>query len=98
MYQRIRDLVVWSRESFRVDDSRTHALVRLSHATRDLGIVAYLGVPIHGPAVGARGAPPVIGTLCVIDYVPRTWTPTDLETLTDLAAGVSEEIAYSRVV
>lgn len=85
--------VVWSKETFRVDDAREHPLVRLSHATRDLGIVAYLGAPVHGPAAGSATRP-VIGTLCVIDYVPRTWTPTDVETLNDLAAGVSEEIAY----
>ena len=85
--------VVWSKEMFRVDDAREHALVRLSHATRDLGIVAYLGAPVFGTVVGSA-APPVIGTLCVIDHVPRTWSQNDLDTLQDLATGVSEEIAY----
>ena len=85
--------VVWSKEGFRVEDAREHSLVKLSHATRDLGIVAYLGAPVHGPP-SARGARPVIGTLCVVDFVPRTWTAADLDTLADLAAGVSEEIDY----
>ena len=85
--------VVWSKETFRVDDAREHALVRLSHATRDLGIVAYLGAPVYGPSAGSETRP-VIGTLCVIDHEPRTWTPNDLDTLQDLAAVVSEEIAF----
>ena len=85
--------VVWSKDVFSVDDAREHALVRSSHATRELGIAAYLGAPVHGASSGTEPAP-VLGTLCVIDRQPRTWTPSDRETLTDLAAMVSEEIDY----
>src|SRR4029079_17527609 len=64
-----------------------------SLATRELGIVSYLGVPIFGPAADMKKAP-VLGTLCVVDRVQREWSDIELETLTDIAAGVSEEIEH----
>jgi signal transduction histidine kinase len=47
---------------------------------------AYLGMPIHGPR-GAR-----LGTLCIVDFRPRQFTPADLEHLRDLAAIVENEL------
>lgn len=85
--------VVWTKEPFVVDDASTHELVRTSHATRDLEIGAYLGVPIHGSAGGDARAE-VLGTLCVVDREPRAWSATDIEMLTDIAASVSDEIEY----
>jgi PAS domain S-box-containing protein len=85
--------VVWSRAPFVVGDSAKNRYVRGSNATRELGIVSYLGVPIFGPADDKAKAP-VLGTLCVVDRVQREWTSADLETLTDIAASVSEEIEY----
>ncbi len=85
--------VVWSRSPFIVGDAAKNRYVRNSHATRELGIVSYLGVPLFGPAKdGAKAL--VLGTLCVVDRVEREWTPADLETLTDIAASVSDEIEY----
>lgn len=48
------------------------------------GIVFYAGVPllVHGKD---NGAPAAIGTLCVIDYVPRILSPTQVEALRELA-------------
>ncbi len=85
--------VIWSRAPFIVGDASKNSFVRNSHATRELGIVSYLGVPIHGPAHDKSKAP-VLGTLCVVDRVPRDWTAADVETLIDIAASVSEEIEY----
>ena len=85
--------VVWTRKPFVVNDSFTHELVRTAHATRELGIAAYLAVPIHGPAEGGEEVP-VLGTLCVVDREPREWSANDVETLTDIAASVSDEIEY----
>ena len=47
---------------------------------RDLGVVAYLGMPLALPDGH------VIGALCAIDTVPRSWTAAELETVADLAA------------
>lgn len=84
--------VVWTRQPFQVDDAREHALVRHSHATRELGISAYLAVPIHAPASGTSERP-IVGTLCVVDHAPREWSADDLLTLTDMSTGISDLIA-----
>jgi GAF domain-containing protein len=60
-----------------------------------LGVAAYAGVPLRS----AGGEP--IGTLCAIDYEPRTWSEQDLALLSDLAAAVVAELqllAASRLV
>ncbi|WP_433223007.1 SpoIIE family protein phosphatase [Dactylosporangium sp. CS-047395] len=49
-----------------------------------LGIVGYAGVPL----TDADGT--VLGTLCVIDAVPRTWTGEELALLADLGAACSD--------
>lgn len=60
--------------------------------TGDPFIRFYAGVPLQ--TLG--GAP--LGTLCAIDTIPRVLTPVQLETLTDLADLVSEEIQYREYV
>jgi hypothetical protein len=69
-----------------IEDARAHPLVRESPAIRDLGVVAYAGVPL----ITANGH--ALGTLCVIDHKPRAWTRDQIETLIDLAASVMTEI------
>ncbi|MFO0610768.1 MAG: PAS domain S-box protein [Polyangiales bacterium] len=67
-------------------DTRAHELFRDHGATRELGVVAYAGVPIvtrEGHALGA---------FCVIDTRPREWRDDELEVLRDLAAGVTAEV------
>ncbi|SHN45087.1 ATP-binding protein [Cryptosporangium aurantiacum] len=51
------------------------------------GVVAYAGIPLSSP----EGH--VLGTFCVMDTRPRTWTDLDLATLADLAAAAEAEIA-----
>ncbi|MEV7970206.1 GAF domain-containing SpoIIE family protein phosphatase [Sphaerisporangium sp. NPDC088356] len=51
-----------------------------------LGVGAWAGFPIHAP--GGE----VLGSLCVVDSVPRTWTPLHVETLATLARAISTEI------
>jgi GAF domain-containing protein len=70
-----------------VDDATTDERVRGNGAIEDLGVVAYLGVPVRGPDGD------VLGTLCAIEHEPRRWTAEDLAVLTDVAAGVTAEIA-----
>ena len=55
-------------------------------AIRDLGVRAYLGVPVHGPDGAALGA------LCAIDTQRRVWTQYDVDGMVDLAACVTDQI------
>jgi signal transduction histidine kinase len=70
-----------------IDDAPTHPLVRDSAATREAGIGAYLAVPLVTPDAQ------VLGSVCVVDFVPRSWAAADLAMLVDLAAVASTEIA-----
>jgi GAF domain-containing protein len=78
--------VVSSREPLVVDDAREHKVLRENLAIRDLGVIAYAGVPMTGKGGHA------IGSFCAIDTKPRKWSDDDLKTLHDLAT-VAE--AYS---
>ncbi|MCR9107508.1 GAF domain-containing protein [Marivita sp. XM-24bin2] len=69
-----------------VSDSREHPLLSTNDAIADLGVIAYLGVPIHAP----NGAP--IGSFCAINDTPRVWTDSDVDVLTDLAAMIETEL------
>ncbi len=69
-----------------VPDARKHPLFKRNPAIKDLGVIAYLGVPVHGPD-GAK-----IGALCVISDQRRKWTENDVSVLGDLAACVDDEI------
>jgi hypothetical protein len=80
--------VVASRELLAIEDAREHPLVRDNLATRDLGVVAYLGIPLITP----EGQ--VLGTLCVIDSKPRRWSEAQIEHLQSLAAAVMSTITY----
>lgn len=66
-------------EAVCVADAREHPLLRDNLAIRDLGVVAYAGVPVR--ASGGE----TLGSLCAIDSRPRDWTPEDEATLQDLA-------------
>ena len=52
----------------------------------ELGVQFYAGIPLQ-TASGHN-----LGTLCVLDYVPRAATPAQMETLNDLAALVIGEL------
>ena len=77
---------VATREPLVIEDARAHPLVRDSLAVRDLGVVAYAGIPL----ITAAGQ--ALGTLCVIDHRPRAWTGEQIETLKTLAAAVLAQI------
>lgn len=78
--------VVASGRPFVVENSREHPVVRDYPSIGEFGIAAYLGVPLST----ADGH--VLGSLCVIDVVPRAWTEEDVETLRDLAGAVMAEV------
>jgi hypothetical protein len=81
---------VASREPLIVDDSREHDLLRDNPAIRDIGVIAYAGIPL----IDADGH--ALGTLCVIDSRPRHWTTDQVQMLSDLAASVVTEIAFAK--
>ncbi|MBA3260180.1 MAG: PAS domain S-box protein [Gemmatimonadales bacterium] len=78
--------VVEARAALVVEDARRHALLRVSPAVRELGWVAYAGVPL----VTRQGH--VVGTLSVVDPMPRLWSERDVALLHDLAASAVAEI------
>jgi len=69
-----------------IDDARRYPSLRRNGAIRDLGVVAYVGVPL----TLSNGH--VLGDLCAIDGRPRSWTDVDLAILRALAALATLEI------
>ena len=83
---------VASREPLLVDDAREHEYLRGNLAIRDMGVIAYAGIPLIDPDGHA------LGTLCVIDSHPRHWTTHQVQLLSDLAGSVVTEISLARAV
>src|SRR5207237_9651351 len=72
------------------EERRGHPLARENLAVRELGIVAYAGIPMRS----ASGE--VLGSFWATDTVPRQWTADDVDTLKTLAASVSAELELRR--
>jgi GGDEF domain-containing protein len=73
-----------------VVDARTHPKLRDNPLVTELGVVAYLGVPLT-TADGQR-----LGALCAIDHEPRQWTGRDHGVLEDLAGAAMAEVDLRR--
>lgn len=69
-----------------VEDARTDALVQDNLAIEEIGVLAYLGVPLVSPSGQ------VLGSVCAIEPTPRTWSEEDQRTLEDVAALVNTEL------
>jgi signal transduction histidine kinase len=69
-----------------IEDARTDPRVAGNLAIPDLGVIAYLGIPL----TSASGSP--LGSFCVIDHKPRKWTPLEVERVTQLASAVTSEL------
>jgi signal transduction histidine kinase len=69
-----------------IPDVRGHPLVGDNPAIAEFGVTAYAGIPLLTSDGHA------LGTLCVMDFRVREWTPDQVSSLTDLAAAVSTEI------
>jgi len=80
---------VASPEPLVVSDAREHPLLRESPAIRDMGAIAYAGVPL----LGSDGQ--ALGTLCVIDHGRREWNADEVALLGEIADAVVEEIERS---
>ncbi len=84
--------VVARREPMIIPDARRDPLLRENLAIRDLGVIAYAGVPLIDEAGRA------LGTLCVIDDHPREWTPHQIGLLGDLASAVVTQIQFGEAL
>lgn len=84
--------VVTSDAPLSVADARDHQLLRENLAVDELGVVAYLGIPVHGPG----GEP--LGSFCAIDNKPHEWTQAQVEALTDLSRMLETEIALRQML
>lgn len=78
--------VVEDGRPFVVEDAHLDARVRENPAVEDLGVVAYLGMPLS-----TRDGH-ILGSLCVIEGQPRKWSERDQQNLSDLAGAVMREI------
>ena len=79
--------VVATDDVLRIADARTDERVKGNGAIGDLGVISYLGVPVHAP--GGE----VLGSLCAIGPEPRDWSERDARCLANIARGVESEIA-----
>ncbi|SDO87083.1 Two-component sensor histidine kinase, contains HisKA and HATPase domains [Aureimonas jatrophae] len=68
-------------------DARLDPTLRDNAAIGDIGVVAYLGVPLTLP----DGE--IVGALAAIDTQPRSWTEADMRRLRSIARTVDKEMA-----
>jgi PAS domain S-box-containing protein len=68
-----------------IGDARGDPLARGNQAVVEFGVAAYLGIPL-------RFAGQVLGSLCVADRQPRSWTDDDVALLADVAGLVITEV------
>ena len=78
--------VVKTNEGLVVADARQNEILRHNLAITELGVVAYLGFPLHT----VEGE--VVGAFCVIDTKPRSWTDQEVAAVRELAALVNNEL------
>ena len=79
--------VVSSSEGLIVADARTHPVLCTNRAISDLGVIAYLGIPISAPTGET------IGSFCAVDAQPHPWREEDVTAMRDLAQLVDAHIS-----
>jgi diguanylate cyclase (GGDEF)-like protein len=82
--------VVTSGSELAVEDSRQDERFDGNRGVDELGITAYLGVPLRSDDGH------LLGSLCAIDSEPRAWSPEDEAALRDLSELVRDEIALRK--
>lgn len=78
--------VVASGETLRVADARADPVLEGNAAITDLGVVAYLGVPLRS----REGR--VLGSISAIQHARREWSDRDVRILEDVATAVQSRI------
>lgn len=79
--------VVADAAPFVVSDASTHPRTRDNPSVRRMGVRAWAGYPV----MAADGH--ALGSFCVVDTTPRTWSASQLETLRVLAEAASAHVA-----
>jgi len=82
--------VVKSGSPLIIKDARKLAAYRDNPAVRKSGVVSYVGVPLVSEGHN-------IGTFCVLDTRPRTWSRKQIAIINTLAASVTTEIELHRI-
>ena len=77
---------VTTRLPFAVEDAKSHPLVRDNGAVEDLGVAAYLGVPLLTHDEHA------IGSFCAISHTPRAWSAADVTVMKSVASMVMDQV------
>lgn len=75
------------RDPLVVNDARLDPRLKDNPAIREMDVVAYLGIPL----VSRDGH--VLGALCVIDSLPRTWVPGQVALVETLAQAALDHVA-----
>ena len=81
--------VVRNNAALVVNDAMRHPLVKDNLAIPALGVLSYLGMPVHQP----DNTP--VGALCVIDNRPRQWSNREVATMQRIARCVTDVISLS---
>jgi hypothetical protein len=79
--------VVSSSEGLMVADARTHPVLCTNRAISDLGVIAYLGIPISAPTGET------IGSFCAVDAQPHCWRDEEVAAMRALAQIVDAHIS-----
>ena len=75
-----------------ISDATQDPTIRDSLAIDEMGVIAYLGIPLFTSQGHA------LGSFCVIDTRPRIWTEEDIFLVTELAAWAMTEIELRRQI
>ena len=78
--------VVASGTALLIDDARLDPRTSTNASIEKMGVLAWAGAPV----VSASGQ--VLGTFCVVDSRPRSWTDVDKVTLETLAGAAASEV------
>lgn len=83
---------VSGREKIVVADAREHPVLKSNLAVRDMGVIAYAGLPV------SNGQGQALGSLCAIDAKPRSWSADEIVILGDLTKLAECCIAQAELV
>jgi GAF domain-containing protein len=69
-----------------IEDARVDDVLHDNGAIKDMGVIGYLGFPLH------IGSGKTLGSFCVVDNQPHKWSNDDIVVMRELAQMVTAEI------